>query len=156
MGNSEYSKQWARRVTSPSLSLVITGDFVVDSVCRALSAEGYTIVQRLLATERGLDIVAQRDGNELVIEAKGAGTSPGGAAVWRSRGSAASPFSHRSCAAFLRVALPLEGLRREATGRRGEEAGELQVSVYARTIAWLDLTSAAAADAGQCRGSSSP
>jgi Holliday junction resolvase-like predicted endonuclease len=49
----------------------MTENFVVDSVCRALVEDGYTIVQRALATQQGFDIVAQKNGGVLVIEAKG-------------------------------------------------------------------------------------
>ena len=99
-------------MTSPSLSLVLTEDFVVDSVCRALSADGYTIVQQLLATERGFDIVAQRDGKELVIEAKGAGSSKAGTARYGKEFNSNQVFDHVAKAVLkaLRV-VSSDGLR---------------------------------------------
>jgi hypothetical protein len=55
--------------------VVLTEDDVVDAVCQWLRADGYEIKQQLLATQRGFDIVARKAGVELVIEAKGAGSS---------------------------------------------------------------------------------
>lgn len=54
---------------------MLTEDQVVNAVCQKLSDCGYTIVTRALATQHGHDIVASKDGQKLIIEAKGAGSS---------------------------------------------------------------------------------
>lgn len=54
---------------------VLTEDEVIDAVIGFLKNEGWTIESRCTAQERGEDIVASRDGDRLVIEAKGAGSS---------------------------------------------------------------------------------
>ncbi len=48
-------------------SRMLTEDQVVDALRRNLSADGYSIEQRALATQHGFDIVARRDGLDLVI-----------------------------------------------------------------------------------------
>jgi Holliday junction resolvase-like predicted endonuclease len=52
--------------------MILTEDQVVDAVCRTLESDGYSIAQRALATQHGYDIVARKNGVELIIEAKGA------------------------------------------------------------------------------------
>jgi Holliday junction resolvase-like predicted endonuclease len=51
--------------------MILTEDQVVDAVCRKLASDGYSIAQRALATQHGYDIVARKDGIDLIIEAKG-------------------------------------------------------------------------------------
>lgn len=53
---------------------MITEDQVVDAVCCDLEAHGWIIVRRATTRQRGADIVARRNGSELIVEAKG-GTS---------------------------------------------------------------------------------
>ncbi len=50
-------------------------DDVVSAVVTHLRAEGWTIESSALATEHGDDIVATRNGERLVVEAKGEGSS---------------------------------------------------------------------------------
>lgn len=50
---------------------MLTEDDVVEAVCRALAAAGWTIVARASTVERGPDVLADRDGRRLVVEAKG-------------------------------------------------------------------------------------
>lgn len=47
---------------------------VVEAVCRHLIAMGYVIEQQCSTRDRGIDIIAAKDGRRLVVEAKG-GTS---------------------------------------------------------------------------------
>jgi hypothetical protein len=54
---------------------VLTEDDVVNAVCARLTGDGYEIVQRATATQRGYDVVAVKKGRKLVVEAKGAGSS---------------------------------------------------------------------------------
>lgn len=56
-------------------------DDVVSAVAAYLRSEGYTIRQALSAAQRGVDIVAVKNGSvpiELHVEAKGAGSSKAG------------------------------------------------------------------------------
>lgn len=46
-------------------------DHVVDAVCEHLHQNGWTIVSRAYANQRGDDVVAERDGVTLRVEAKG-------------------------------------------------------------------------------------
>ncbi|WJW97225.1 hypothetical protein [Priestia aryabhattai] len=48
---------------------------IIESVCRYLESKGHVILQRLLTTERGDDIISEKNGTFLYIEAKGATSS---------------------------------------------------------------------------------
>ena len=50
---------------------VLYEDDVTDAVCAELERRGWSISQRLRSTERGDDIIADRDGQRFVIECKG-------------------------------------------------------------------------------------
>lgn len=54
---------------------VLTEDEVIDAVIDFLKSEGWEIVSRCTAEMCGDDIVAARNGDQLVVEAKGAGSS---------------------------------------------------------------------------------
>jgi len=54
---------------------VLTEDAVVAAACAHLEQVGWRIDSRALATQRGDDIVASRNGVTLTVEAKGAGSS---------------------------------------------------------------------------------
>jgi hypothetical protein len=55
-----------------SSASILTEDHVVEAVCGYLVASGYSIVGRCTTRDRGDDIVAERAGTRLSIEAKGA------------------------------------------------------------------------------------
>lgn len=59
---------------------MITEDQVVDAICRVLVSRGYVIKQRATVVQHGNDIVAYKNERDLVIEAKGAGSSKTGTA----------------------------------------------------------------------------
>jgi Holliday junction resolvase-like predicted endonuclease len=53
----------------------VTENEVIEAACRFLEGRGYEIVQRLLTSERGVDIIARRPSGvsrEIHVEAKGA------------------------------------------------------------------------------------
>lgn len=74
--------------------MTLTEDQVVDAVCQQLTADGYSIEQRALSTEHGFDIVARKDGADLIIEAKGAGSSKAGTARYGLEFSPNQVFDH--------------------------------------------------------------
>jgi hypothetical protein len=57
------------------LRIVLYEDDVVSAVVRHLRAHGWTIESMALATQHGDDIVATRNGERLIVEAKGEGSS---------------------------------------------------------------------------------
>ena len=73
---------------------MLTEDRVVDAICQKLTADGYAIVQRASAVQHGFDIGARKDGRDLVIEAKGAGSSKAGTARYGMEFNAGQVFDH--------------------------------------------------------------
>jgi len=57
------------------LIAILSEDQVVEAVSQYLSVRGYHEVRRSLATEQGVDLIMRKGGDELHIEAKGAGSS---------------------------------------------------------------------------------
>lgn len=85
---------------------MLTEDDVIDAVRDLLVERGWTIVARATAIQRGHDLVAERQGGRLIIEAKGAGSSKQGTARYGQAFSAGQVFDHVSKAILkaLRVA----------------------------------------------------
>jgi hypothetical protein len=54
---------------------MLTEDDVIDAVRDHLMRHGWRIVARATATQRGYDLVAERRGRRLIVEAKGEGSS---------------------------------------------------------------------------------
>jgi hypothetical protein len=73
---------------------MITEDQVVDAVCRTLVTHGYSIKQRATVVQHGFDIVAHKDERDLVIEAKGAGSSKVGTARFGKEFNSGQVFDH--------------------------------------------------------------
>jgi HJR/Mrr/RecB family endonuclease len=57
---------------------VLTEDQVVEAVAVHLTAQGWVVKSRALATQHGDDLVLSRNGVRLVVEAKGEGSSKPG------------------------------------------------------------------------------
>lgn len=73
---------------------MLTEEHVIEAVCRQLEARGYTIATRATVTQHGPDIVASKGGENLVIEAKGAGSSKEGTARYGSAFTSNQVFDH--------------------------------------------------------------
>lgn len=54
--------------------MMLTENEVVNATCKEIKNEGYTINQQLSTIQKGIDIVAEKNGIKIYIEAKG-GTS---------------------------------------------------------------------------------
>lgn len=50
---------------------MVTEDDVVEATARALREAGWTITQQLTTKASGVDVIAEREGQRLLIEAKG-------------------------------------------------------------------------------------
>ena len=85
---------------------MLTEDEVIDAVVSYLEERHWEIVSRCTAVQRGDDLVAQRDGERLVVEAKGAGSSKPGTARYGMSFSSGQAFDHVAKAILkgLRVA----------------------------------------------------
>lgn len=81
-------------VTGPGLPAVLTEDEVIDAVRDYLIARSWRIVSRATAIQRGDDLVAERDGERLVIEAKGGGSSKAGTARFGKTFNKGQVFDH--------------------------------------------------------------
>jgi hypothetical protein len=88
---------------------MLTEDDVTDAVQTHLCALGWTVLSRVYAHQRGDDLVVERDGHRLVIEAKGEGSSKPGTARYGSTFDSGQVFSHVAKAV-------LKGLRAASTG----------------------------------------
>jgi hypothetical protein len=85
---------------------MLTEDDVIDAVVDHLTARGWEIVSRCTVAQRGDDLVARRGGEQVVVEAKGAGSSKAGSARFGSTFTSGQVFDHVAKAVLkgLRVA----------------------------------------------------
>jgi hypothetical protein len=123
---------------------VLTEDDVVDAVCAWLRAEGYEIKQQLLATQRGFDIVARKNGVELVIEAKGAGSSKAHTARFGQEFNSGQVFDHVAKAVLKALRVVSKGTARagialpeNATHRRHLEEAAPALARVGVVLFWV-------------------
>ncbi len=76
------------------MSAVLTEDEVIDAVQDFLVGRSWRITARATAIQRGEDLVAEREGERLVIEVKGAGSSKAGTARYGMTFSKGQVFDH--------------------------------------------------------------
>lgn len=129
----------------------LTEDQVVDAVCGRLVADGYEIAQRAASTEHGFDIVARRDGRDLIIEAKGAGSSKVGTARYGKEFTANQVFDHVGKAVLKALRVVTSGdadadiaLPDNANHRREVEQVAAALQKVGVSVFWVD-------DAGNVR-----
>ena len=78
---------------------------VIDSVCDLLMSYNYSILQKLGTNETGEDIIAEKDGLKIYIEAKGETSSKNSTNRYGKPFSSSQVFTHVSKALFKAVSL---------------------------------------------------
>lgn len=73
---------------------MLTEDDVIDAVQDYLTQRGWQIITRARASQRGEDLVAEKDDHRVVVEAKGAGSSKAGTARFGQEFNAGQVFDH--------------------------------------------------------------
>jgi hypothetical protein len=135
--------------------MILTEDRVVEAVCTKLVDSGYIIVQRATAIEHGYDIVASKDGRNLIIEAKGAGSSRTGTARYGMEFSSNQVFDHVAKAVLkaMRVVSALEpqraGIALPNNHRHRREIDQVAPALHQAGVAvfWVDEELAVSVDA---------
>ena len=86
---------------------MLTEDDIIDAVRDHLIRHGWNIVARATATQRGYDLVAERGGRRLIVEAKGEGSSKESSARYGQSFNKGQVFDHVAKAILkaLRVAV---------------------------------------------------
>lgn len=93
---------------------MLTEDAVIYLLCEHLTADGWKIVSKALADQRGTDVVATRAGIRLEVEAKGGQLEGSHGAVWPAVQSGASEGPCPGEAVFKALAVVAEGKARAA------------------------------------------
>jgi hypothetical protein len=85
---------------------MVTENQVVDATAEALAAHGWRLKQKLTTKQQGVDIILERDGQELHVEAKGYTSSKEGTTRYGQPFSGGQLFDHTSKAIYkaLKVA----------------------------------------------------
>jgi hypothetical protein len=124
---------------------MLSEDQVVDAVCDNLRADGWKIVSIAHATEHGDDVVAERDGQRLIVEAKGEGSSKEGTRRFGQSFNRGQVRTHVAVAvlralgvvsegkAWAGVAFPDNRNHREIVGKAARALAGAGVGVY-----WVD------------------
>jgi hypothetical protein len=88
---------------------VLTEDAVVAAVRRLLERHGWKILVHATAIQHGHDLVAERDNQRLIIEAKGAGSSKEGTARFGRLFTSNQVFDHVAKAVLKALRVVTEG-----------------------------------------------
>lgn len=90
---------------------VLTEDEVIDAVIAFLETDRWSILSRATAKQHGDDVVAVREGERLIIEAKGAGSSKPGTKRYGQEFTKGQVFDHvgKAILKALRVVSSREG-----------------------------------------------
>ncbi len=112
----------------PSVSAVLTEDEVIDAVQDFLVSKSWRIVRRATAVQRGDDLVAERDGERLVIEAKGAGSSKIGTARYGKTFNKGQVFDHVGKAVLKAMRVVSAGEDRAGIALPGDTAHRAEVA----------------------------
>lgn len=107
---------------------VLTEDEVIDAVRDYLVARSWRIVARATAIQRGDDLVAERDGERLVIEAKGAGSSKPGTARFGKTFNKGQVFDHVGKAVLKAMRVVSAGAYRAGVALPGDAAHRAEVA----------------------------
>lgn len=130
-------------------------DEVVAAVSAFLKGDGWTIVSQCSAKDRGIDVVAQRDGEQCFIEAKGSTSSMEGSArfgkpftksqvfdrVAKAFYTAACLRQQKGDKAIVGFALPNEPTFRGYAAKVAKSAAKLQLRFY-----WVQSNGAVKSD----------
>ncbi len=73
---------------------MLTEDAVIDAVIDYLQGHDYQVTSRASVREHGHDLVAERSGGRLIIEAKGAGSSKKGTSRFGLEFTSSQVFTH--------------------------------------------------------------
>lgn len=131
--------------------MALTEDQVVDAVCRKLSEDGFVIVQRALATQHGVDIEAQKDGQALMIEAKGAGSSKVGTARYGQEFNSNQVFDHVAKAVLKAMRVVSSGRARAGIALPDNAAHRREVEQVAAAVRLAGITVFWVRDDGEVR-----
>jgi Domain of unknown function (DUF3883) len=113
---------------------VLTEDAVVEAVCRALVEYGYTIDSRASAIQHGYDIVASKDGERLIIEVKGAGSSKAGTARFGKTFTSGQVFDHAAKAVLKALRVVSAGEARAAVALPADTNHQREMQLVAPAI----------------------
>jgi len=128
---------------------MLTEDDVIDAVRDFLVREGWAITARATVRQRGTDLVAERNGDILEIEAKGAGSSRVGSARYGEEFNSGQVFDHVAKAilkalrvlhqggARAAIALPDNAHHRSQINQVAQPLADLSLAVY-----WVDESKA--------------
>jgi len=121
---------------------ILSEDQVVEAVSQYLIERGYREVSRSLATEQGVDLIMSHAGEQLYIEAKGAGSSRATSARYGKAFNAGQVFDHVAKAmlkalevvaagrARAAIAVPADRLHVSRIDRIQPVLDELQIAVF--------------------------
>jgi Holliday junction resolvase-like predicted endonuclease len=93
---------------------MLTENDVVDAVARHLTNNGWTILQTRTTLQHGIDILAQKDGETLAIEAKGGGSARAGTARYGQHFTANQKRTHVAVAILTAMQVISDGKHRAA------------------------------------------
>lgn len=93
---------------------MLTENDVVDTVAQHLTKDGWTIRQKKTTAQHGIDILAEKNGELLAIEAKGSGSATIGTSRYGQEFTGNQKRSHVAVALLTAVQVVSDGKHRAA------------------------------------------
>jgi hypothetical protein len=117
---------------------MLTENDVVDAVARHLTAEGWTCETKT-TIQRGIDILAERNGESLAIEAKGGGSARAGTARYGKGFNGNQKRTHVAVALLTAVQVINDGKHRAALAFPDDSQHSRLISKIASVLRRLDI-----------------
>ena len=118
---------------------MLTEDRVIDAIRDYLEARSWRLVTRATAVQRGHDLVVERDGERLIIEAKGAGSSKLGTARYGLTFNKGQVFDHVGKAVLKALRVVSAGNARAAIALPDDTAHRAEVDKVKNALARLEV-----------------
>jgi Holliday junction resolvase-like predicted endonuclease len=130
---------------------MLTEDEVVAAVCSYLQAHDYEIVTRALATEHGHDVVAEKNGTQLFVEAKGAGSSKEGTARYGKAFTRNQVFDHVAKAVLKAMRIISAGSGRAAVALPDNEDHRREIDQIREALHGAGIAAFLVSDSAEVR-----
>lgn len=117
----------------------LTEDQVIDAVSEYLATRSWRVITRATAIQRGDDLVVERDGERLIIEAKGAGSSKVETARYGKTFNKGQVFDHVAKAVLKALRVVTAGQARAGVALPGDAAHRAEVAKIRDALARLEV-----------------
>lgn len=126
-------------MAEPSSPAFLTEDQVIDAVSEYLASRSWRVITRATVLQRGDDLVLERNGERLIIEAKGAGSSKIRTARYGKTFNKGQVFDHVAKAVLKALRVVTVGEARAGVALPGDAAHRGEIAKIRSALERLDI-----------------